>query len=267
MSAADRRAAFRALHERGGVFLLANAWDTGSAKLLAAAGVEALATTSSGLAWTLGKHDQQVTLEELLGHVSALAVATDLPLSVDSERCYADTPAGVAETVRRLADAGAAGCSIEDYDPATGRIDDVAVAAERVAAAAKAAREEGVVLTARAENHLYDAGDLDDTVARLVAYREAGADVVYAPGLTRADDIRAVVEAADGTPVNVLLYPQGPSIPELAELGVRRVSVGGGLASVAYGAAVAATRALLAEGHYGPDAPRLSAAARTAAFG
>jgi 2-methylisocitrate lyase-like PEP mutase family enzyme len=174
-STAERRARFRALHERKQIFVMPNPWDVGSARVLAAAGFEALATTSAGFAWTLGKHDQHVTRDELLEHVAALAAATELPLSVDSERCFASDPAGVAETVSLLADAGAAGCSIEDYDPATGQIDDVATAAKRVAAAAEAAhRGQGMVLTARAENHLYGRGDLDDTIERLAAYRAAG---------------------------------------------------------------------------------------------
>ena len=145
-----------------------------------------------------------------------------------------------------LADAGAAGCSIEDYDPASGRIDDVGAAAERVGAAAEASRGR-LVLTARAENHLYAAGDLDDTIARLVAYREAGADVVYAPGLTELGEIRRVVESV-GVPVNVLALRAGPSIGELSDAGVRRVSTGSGLARAAYGAFVAAAEELRASG-------------------
>ena len=248
MSVADRRSRFRELHLRDRVFVLPNAWDVGSARLLAASGFEALATTSAGFAWTLGKRDQAVTRSELLDHVASLAAATDLPLSVDSERCYADSPAGVAETVRLLAAAGAAGCSIEDYDPATGKIDDVDHAAERVAAAAEAAHEgDPMVLTARAENHLYGKGDLDDTIARLVAYRSAGADVLYAPGLADQAEIRAVVDAVEA-PVNVLALPSGPTVTELGGLGVRRVSTGSALASAAYGAMLAGARELLAGG-------------------
>jgi 2-methylisocitrate lyase-like PEP mutase family enzyme len=244
---ASARARFRDLHQRDRVFVMPNAWDAGSARLLAACGFDALATTSSGFAWTLGRDDQHVTLDEVVAHVEALAAATPLPLSVDSERCYADTPAGVADTVRRLAAAGAAGCSIEDYDPATGQIDEVGRAAERVRAAADAAHEDGMVLTARAENHLYDLGSLDDTIARLVAYRDAGADVLYAPGLRDASDIRAVVEAV-AAPVNVLALRSGLTVPELGALGVRRVSTGGALASAAYGAMLAGARELLATG-------------------
>ena len=156
-------------------------------------------------------------------------MAVDLPLNVDSQRCFADDPAGVAETVAAMAARGAAGCSIEDYDPATGRIDPLDVAVERVAAAAEAAHRHGVVLTARAENHVYDLGELDDTVQRLIAYREVGADVVYAPRLSAADDIRRVVEATDA-PANVLAMRNAPSVRELEVMGVRRVSTGGALA-------------------------------------
>ena len=209
-----------------------NPWDVGSAKLLASMGFEALATTSAGLAWSLGKLDMQVTREELVAHVAQLTAATELPLNVDSERCFPDEPGGVAETVRLLADAGAAGCSIEDYDPATDAIDPIEAAAERVAIAADAAP---LVLTARAENHLHGIDDLDDTIARLVAYGDAGADVVYAPGLADLGSITRVVEAV-GIPVNMLALSNGPSVSALGSAGVRRVSTGGALAKVAYGA-------------------------------
>lgn len=238
ISAGDRRERFRRLHEHG-LFIMPNAWDIGSARILASMGFEALATTSLGHAAALGKLDLTVTREEMLDHVEALASAVDLPLNVDAQRCFADDSAGVAETVAEMAARGAAGCSIEDYDPASGRIDPVEVAVERVAAAAEAAHRHGVVLTARAENHVYELGDLDDTLRRLVAYREAGADVVYAPRLSDADDIRRVVGATDA-PINVLALRDAPSVPELAELGVRRVSTGGALARAAYGALAAA---------------------------
>jgi 2-methylisocitrate lyase-like PEP mutase family enzyme len=179
--------------------------------------------------------------------VEALAAAVDIPLSVDSERCFADSVEGVADTVERLAEAGAAGCSIEDYDPERGAIDDVEVAAERVASAAEAAHRHGLVLTARAENHLYGISDLDDTIARLTAYRRAGADVVYAPRLVEADDMRRIVEAVDA-PVNVLAIRSTPPVPVLHQLGVRRVSTGGWLARAAYGTVVAAARELQSAG-------------------
>lgn len=243
-STADRRARFRELHAQDGIFVMPNPWDVGSARLLAWCGFPALATTSAGFAWTLGKDDQSVTRDELLDHVERVAAATDLPLNVDSERLFADDLAGVAETVRLLGEAGAAGCSIEDYDPATGGIDPLDRAAERVAAAAAAAHEgDPMVLTARAENLLYGVDDLDDTIARLVAYREAGADCLYAPGLVRADDISAVLAAVDA-PLNVLALPPGPSVAELRALGVRRVSTGSLLAGAAYGAMLAGAQEL-----------------------
>lgn len=241
-----RRDRFRQLHERA-LFVMPNPWDVGSARILASMGFPALATTSLGHAASLGKVDQTVTRDELLAHVAALSAAVDLPLNVDAERCFADDPAGVAETVSLLAEAGAAGCSIEDYDPARAAIDEGAVAAERVAAAAEAAHRHGMLLTARAENALYGIDDIDDTVARLRAYREAGADVVYAPRLTDPDHIRRIVQATDA-PANVLAMRRGPSISELAELGVRRVSTGGPLARAAYGALRRAAEELLGPG-------------------
>ena len=249
MSVADRRARFRALHERDQLFLMPNPWDVGSARLLASCGFEALATTSEGLAWSLGKTDQTVSRKELVAHVASLAEATSLPLNVDSERCYPNDPGGVTETTNLLADAGAAGFSIEDYDPATGNMDDIGVAAERVAIAAEAAHglSEPMVLTGRAENHVHGVDDLDDTIARLIAYRDAGADCVYAPGLRDLGQIAAVVEAT-GIPVNALALPKGPTIAELASVGVRRVSTGSWLAAAAYGALVTGARELADEG-------------------
>jgi 2-methylisocitrate lyase-like PEP mutase family enzyme len=224
---------FRDLHD-GGLFVMPNPWDVGSARLLASLGFPALATTSSGHAASLGRADQQVTLDELVDHAAAIVAAVDVPVNVDAEHLFSPDVAGIAAVVRRIAATGAAGLSIEDYDPAAGSIEPVGVAAERVAAAAEAARREGLVLTARAENLLYGAGDLDDTIARLVAYRDAGADVVYAPGLVDLAEIATVV-AEVGIPVNVLALPRAPSIAELAAAGVARVSTGGALARAAYG--------------------------------
>ena len=249
MSTSDARARFGALHAGDEIFVMPNPWDIGSAKILATLGFEALATTSQGFAWALGKHDQTVTRDELVAHVAELAEATPLPLNVDSERCYPDDPGGVAETVRLLADAGAAGCSIEDYDPAAGGMDPVELAAERVATAVEAAHavDPGLVLTARAENHIRGVDDLEDTIARLVAYRAAGADCVYAPGLTDLDQIARVV-AETGAPVNVLALPGGPSVSELGSVGVRRASTGSLLASTAYGGLVEGARELAGQG-------------------
>jgi 2-methylisocitrate lyase-like PEP mutase family enzyme len=262
MSAASpHRARFRELHERPELFVMPNAWDAGSARLLASAGFPALATTSSGFAWSLGREDQTVGLDELAAHVAALSAAAGVPVSVDSERLYDD----VAAAVSVLREAGAAGCSIEDYDPVTGRIDDIATAVARVGEAAEAAHAgDPMVLTARAENHLYGAGDLADTIDRLRAYRDAGADVVYAPGLVDAGDIRAVVDAVD-VPVNVLALPPGPTVAELAGLGVRRVSTGGALASVAYAAMLDAATELVSPGT-AASGRRLSPQERAAAF-
>jgi 2-methylisocitrate lyase-like PEP mutase family enzyme len=240
------RERFRELHETG-TFIMPNPWDAGSARLLASLGFVALATTSSGFAATLGKQDQHVTRDELVAHVAALTAAAGIPLNVDAERCFAETAAGIRETVDLLAAAGAAGLSIEDYDPATGRLETRTAGAERVAAAAGACARHGIVLTARAENHLYGHDDLDDTIARLQAYREAGADVVYAPGLRAAADIARVV-AEVPAPVNVLAVGGAPAVPELAGLGVRRVSTGGALAWAAYGAMRDAAQELLTAG-------------------
>jgi 2-methylisocitrate lyase-like PEP mutase family enzyme len=268
MSVGDRRARFRALHAREQLFVMPNPWDVGSARLLEAAGFEALATTSAGFAWSLGRLDQQVSRDELFAHVAELAEATSLPLNVDSERCYPDDTGGIAETVARLADAGAAGFSIEDYDPATDRIEDVELAAARVAEAAEAGHtaSEPLVLTGRAENHLRGVDDLDDTIARLVAYRDAGADCLYAPGLTDLGQIARVVEAV-GAPVNVLALPGGPTLAELASVGVRRVSTGSLLAGAAYAALLAGARELLEEGTSRYAAPGLPDETRRAAFG
>jgi 2-methylisocitrate lyase-like PEP mutase family enzyme len=236
------RKRFRSLHEAG-TFLLPNPWDAGSARLLESLGFAALATTSSGLAASLGKRDQQVTRDELVAHVAAVTAVIGVPLNVDAERLFASTPAGIPETVDMLASAGASGISIEDYDPATGLVETISAGVSRVAAAAEACRRHGIVLTARAENHLYGHDDLDDTIARLRAYREAGADVVYAPGLRTPEDVARLVASVE-CPVNVLAVAGGPSVPELAALGVRRISTGGALAWVAFGALRDAAREL-----------------------
>ncbi|MFA9431847.1 isocitrate lyase/phosphoenolpyruvate mutase family protein [Egicoccus sp. AB-alg2] len=264
-SVEDRRGMLRRLHEQG-LFVLPNAFDVGSARLLASLGFRALATTSSGHAATLGRLDQQVQRDELLRHAAALADAVDVPLSVDAERCFAQDASGITRTVDLLADTGAAGFSLEDYDPATDRIDDREQAVERVAAAADAARRHGLVLTARAENLLYGVADLDDTIARLRAYHQAGADVVYAPGLTDLEQVRRVCAEVEA-PVNVLLLPGGPPVDALAEAGVRRVSTGGALAWAAYGAVARAGRELLGTGTTGFLTDVLSLDDRGAAFG
>src|SRR5579871_3262229 len=194
MSQADKAAAFAALHA-GEPFVIPNPWDAGSACVLAALGFKALATTSSGLAFTLARRDGGATLDDVCRHVEALAAETDLPVSADLENGYGDEPEHAAAAVRRVAEAGAVGGSIEDWDPA-GRLYELDAAAERVAAAAEAARGLGFpfVLTGRAENHLRGNPDLDDTIARLRAYAAAGADCLYAPGLRTVEEIRAVCD-------------------------------------------------------------------------
>lgn len=250
---AEQAERFLKLHHGERPLLLPNPWDQGSAKLLASLGFEALATTSSGSAAALGRLDGALTRDEALASAAAVVKATELPVSADLEDGFADDPEGVAETVRLAIGAGLAGASIEDY---SGREDapfyDIEVAAERVAAAAEAAHRGSsrLVLTARAENHLRGVDDLADTVARLQAYQESGADVLYAPGLHRLEDIRQVVSSVD-LPVNVLAFPKVPSVSELAAVGVRRVSVGGAFAFAALGATVEAAKELLESGTYG----------------
>ena len=254
---------FRELH-RGGCFTMPNPYDVGSARLLEAIGFSALATTSAGFAATLGRDDMQVSRDELVAHVAAIAANSSLPLNVDSERCFAETADGIAETVHKLADAGAAGFSIEDWNPATDRIDDIDVATERVRAAATAAAERGLVLTARCENHLHGVDDLADTVTRLRAYQAAGAEVLYAPLLMTTEQIGPVV--ALGAPVNVLLLPGGPSVADLAAMGVRRVSVGSTLSNIAMGAMAASAEHLLAHGTFDAGAPSVSGDLKRRAF-
>ena len=260
---------FLSLHQGPTPLLLPNPWDIGSARLLASLGFSALATTSSGHAATLGRLDGTVSLDEALAHAAQIVGATDLPVSADLENCFADDPAGVAETVRLAAGAGVAGCSVEDFsgDPDT-PIYDVALAAARVQAAAEAAHAgpARLVLTARAENYLHGRPDLGDTIARLQAYQEAGADVLYAPGLTDLDEISEVVASVD-RPVNVLAFPGCPPVAALALVGVRRVSVGGAFAFTALGAVVEAARELLDAGTYGYSArARAGQAAARSAF-
>ncbi|MCP3938677.1 MAG: isocitrate lyase/phosphoenolpyruvate mutase family protein [Actinomycetia bacterium] len=258
----DVRTQFAHLHTAEGVFAIPNPWDIGSAKILEALGFKALATTSSGFAGALGVHDQETTLDQLVDHVADLTAAVAIPINVDAEFCFADSPSGIVETIERLATAGAAGISIEDFDPRTEAIIDINTATNRVAAATAAARRHDILLTARAENHIYGIDDIDDTTARLEAFRDAGADVVYAPGVIRPEDLRRVVDV--GLPVNALALPGAPSIAEMGELGVRRVSTGGALVWAAYGALARAGRELLDAGTYGYFNEALSVADRSA---
>ena len=245
---AQRAAAFRALHE-GEPFVIPNPWDVGSARVLAGLGFKALATTSSGFAFSLGRPDGGASLEELAGHVQALCEATELPVSVDLENGHGASPEAAAEAVRVAARSGAVGGSIEDWDPESG-IYELGAAVERVAAAAEAARgvEIDFVLTARAENHIRGNPDLGDTIARLQAFAEAGADVLYAPGLSSTEDVRAV-RAEAPRPLNVLARP-GLSVEELFDAGAQRISLGGALAWTAYEAAAQALEQIRDSGDF-----------------
>lgn len=247
----DKGAAFAALHAQG-CFVIPNPWDAGSARVLETLGFQALATTSSGLAFTFGRLDGGVTLDEVCAHVSALTAASSLPVSVDLEDGHGDAPLAV----RRVAEAGAVGGSIEDWQR-EGRLLPMEQAAERVAAAAEAARGLGFpfVLTGRAENHIRGNPDLDDTIARLRAYEAAGADCLYAPGLRTVDEIRAVFDAVS-KPVNVLATP-ALSLADIAGAGARRVSVGGGLTWVAVKAFADAATAIRDHGDLSALAARV----------
>jgi 2-methylisocitrate lyase-like PEP mutase family enzyme len=260
---------FLALHQRPEPLLMANAWDQGSAKLLASLGFQALATTSSGFAATLGRLDGEATAAEVLANAASIVSASGLAVSADLENGYAADPDGVADTVALALQAGLAGCSIEDFsgDRET-PIYDIPRAVERVAAAVEVAHAGPVhlVLTARAENYLHRRADLSDTIARLQAYQEAGADVLYAPGMRDLAEIRQLVAELQ-RPVNVLALPGAPSVTELASAGVKRVSVGGAFAFAALGAVVHAAQELLGEGHYGYwDRASVGASAARRAF-
>ncbi len=244
----QKGADFRALHE-GEAFIIPNPWDAGSAKVLEALGFKALATTSSGFAFTLGRLDGATTLDEVLDHVRLLDRSTALPVSVDLENGYGAEPEVAASAVTAAAEAGAVGGSIEDYDPG-GRIYSFDHAVERVAAACEASHRLGIpfILTARAENLIRGKPDLDDTIARLQAYERAGADVLYAPGLRSADEIRAVCDATS-KPVNVLAHP-GLSMREIVDAGARRISVGGALAWASVAALVTAAEKMRDDGDF-----------------
>jgi 2-methylisocitrate lyase-like PEP mutase family enzyme len=260
---------FLELHRPGQPLLMPNPWDVGSARLLESLGFHALATTSSGFASTLGRLDGGVTRDEAVDHAGTLAAAVGVPVSADLENAFADDPEGVAETFRRALAAGLAGASVEDYsgDASVG-IYPLELASERVAAAVAVAHEGPVrlVVTARAENLIRGVDDLGDTIARLQAYAAAGADVVFAPGLKRSDAIRQVVDAVD-VPVNVLVLGGSPSVAELADAGVARISVGGAFAFAAINAVVEAAQELLGPGTYGyTEAARAGVAAARSAF-
>jgi 2-methylisocitrate lyase-like PEP mutase family enzyme len=250
LSQAAKQQRFETLHRGDKPLLLPNPWDVGSARMLESLGFDALATTSSGFAGSLGRLDGHVTRDDALAHARAIAGATDLPVSADLEHGFADEPAAVAETLTLAAGTGLAGCSIEDWSGGdAAQLYDAALAAERIAAAADAAHggPARLVLTARAENYVRGRPDLADTIARLQSFQAAGADVLYAPGMTDLGDIGRLVAAVD-RPVNVLLRPGGPTVSELAAVGVKRISFGGALSLVAIGAASAAAREVLEHG-------------------
>lgn len=256
MTRQEKKAAdFRAMHS-GEPFVIPNPWDAGSARVLAALGFKALASTSSGMAFTLGRLDGGVTLDEVLAHAAALDVATELPLSVDLENGYGADPDSVALAVTRVAETGAVGGSIEDYDP-EGHIYELTRATERIAAAVQAARSLGFpfTLTARAENHIRGNPDIDDTIARLHAFEEAGADVLFAPGLRSAEEISTVCGALT-KPVNVLALRGGLTFAEIIRAGAQRVSVGGGLTWVAASAMADAAATIRDTGDFSALAPR-----------
>lgn len=241
---------FLELHVPGKPLLMPNPWDAGSAKVLAAMGFHALATTSSGYAATLGRPDMSVTRDEAIAHAASIVEAVDVPISADLENGFADDAHGVAKTVKKAAAAGLAGCSIEDHaQHADDPIYPVAHAVDRIEAAVEAAGRH-VVITARCENYLHGRPDLADTIARLQRYQDAGAQVLYAPGVVAAQDIRTLVTSVD-RPVNVLALPGAPPVAELADLGVARISIGGAFAFAALGALVEAGRELLEQGTYG----------------
>ena len=252
---AEKGTAFRELHHRDRAFIIPNPWDAGTARLLEHLGYEALASTSAGYAFSVGKLDGEVSRDEMIKHVGELAASSDLPVSADLENGFADDPEGAAETIRRAADVGCAGGSIEDVTSRGGevRIYDIEFAAERVRAAVEAARGLAFTftLTARAENYIAGNPDLADTIKRLQAFQEAGADVLFAPGITSPDDIRAVISSVD-RPVNVIMGLQGVTLTldELSALGVKRISVGSALSRAAYGAFLRAAQEMKEHGTF-----------------
>lgn len=252
VSLARKRAVFRRLHDSG-CFVLPNPWDAGSARMFAAMGFKALASTSSGYAWSQGRPDNKVTCEDVLAHLAMLSAATDLPVNADFESGFAETAQGVAANVRRCIDAGVAGLSIED---ATGDarqpLYDFHEAVERIAAARSAIDASGadVMLIGRCEGFLVGETDLTKVISRLVAYSEAGAECLYAPGVTRREQVAEVVKAIAPKPVNILMGAPGLNVAELAELGVRRISVGGAMARAAWGAVQRAAHEILEKGEF-----------------
>jgi 2-methylisocitrate lyase-like PEP mutase family enzyme len=268
-SVSQKRATFRALHQSG-CFVLPNPWDAGSASVLAGLGFKALATTSSGYAWSCARADGQMPRDEVLAHMRYMVQATDLPVNADFESGYAATPEGVAESVRMAIETGVAGISIED---ATGEprepLRELAEATERMCAAREAIDAGGgeTLLIGRAENFIVDRPDLDDTIARLKAYADAGADCLYAPGLKTREQISTVVTAIAPKPVNVLIgWDSDLTVQDLASLGVRRISVGGALARAAWAGFLHAARSIAEHGRFDGFANTTSGADLDALF-
>jgi len=241
----DRRQTFRDLHKTP--FVMPNPWDVGSAKILGSLGFKALATTSAGFANSLGRADGNVSREEAIGHADTIAGATPLPVNADLENGFGDDPAEVALTIERALETAMAGCSIEDFDGRALYSRERAIERIRAAVETNQSSDSPLVLTARAENFLRGNPDLGDTIERLQAFQEAGADVLYAPGLTKIEEIRSLIASVD-RPVNVLIMPTGPSIPELFEAGAIRISTGSAISGAVQSAIVNAGRELLGDG-------------------
>ncbi len=254
LAQAEKGKTFRALHQRNDAFIIPNPWDVGTARLLAHLGFEALATTSAGYAFSVGQRDNTIDRDRMMAHVAEIVSGVDLPVSADLENGFGDSPETVAETIRLAARTGLVGGSIEDMTQRPDHpIYELGLAVERIRAAAEAARALpfAFTLTARAENYLVGRPDLKDTIERLQAYQDAGADVLYAPGLTSKEDIVSVVSSVD-RPVNVVMGLQGVqlSLTELSEIGVKRVSVGSALSRAALGAFLRAAREMKTQGTF-----------------
>lgn len=269
VSTEQKRAAFRKLHASG-CFVLPNPWDVGSARLLAGMGFKALASTSSGFAWSMGRPDNDLPVEEVCNHLSLLNAATDLPLNADFEAGFADEPEGVAANVTRGVATGVAGISIEDSTgEAKQPLYEFRLAVERMRAARSAidATKTDVILVGRCESFLIGQPDLKATIERLVAYADAGADCLYAPGIKSKADIAAIVKAVAPKPVNLLIGMPGASVAEIADLGVRRISVGGAMARSAWGGFLRAAREIAEKGTFGEFANGVPYAEINGSFG
>jgi 2-methylisocitrate lyase-like PEP mutase family enzyme len=266
-SVSEKRTHFRALH-RQGCFILPNPWDAGSARLFQHAGFSALASTSSGYAWTTGRPDYAPEREDVLRHLTMICKAVDLPVNADFESGFATDPEGLAESVRLVIGTGVAGFSIEDRDLENAGLYDKAMAVERIRTARAAIDRSGedVILVARAEGLLFDPGALDTVIDRLAAFAEAGADCLYAPGVRDKDAIKTMVRAVAPKPLNVLIMDPASTLPEMADLGVRRLSVGGGMAAVAWAGAMASAKDIK-EGSFRSLAARMPGRELNAIFG